>query len=150
MQPCNRDLIQCHLIEFAFRQGLLALLQHQSQTQKVQTCIVPWLLSRYGVNYKRDGGHAVVIEMLIALVKCDNLAGLADHIDLLKDRHAMAMREIAKRAWFTALKGINKHRDKIRVNVMEVLADARAATDVVANHVAEKVLGTKSLAPSWT
>ena len=59
----------------------------------------------------------------------------------------MAMREIAKRAWFTALKGINNHRDKIRVRVMKVLADARAATDVVANHVAEKVLGTKSMAP---
>ena len=52
----------------------------------------------------------------------------------------MAMREIAKRAWFTALKGINNLRDKIRVSVMEVLADARAPTDVVANHVAEKVL----------
>ena len=36
---------------------------HQSQTQKVQTCIVPWLLSRYGVDYKRDGGHVVVMEM---------------------------------------------------------------------------------------
>ena len=70
-----------------------------------------------------------------------------EHVDLLKDMHAMAMREIAKRAWFTALKGINNHRDKIRVSVMEVLADARAATDVVANHVAGKVLGTKSIAP---
>ena len=87
------------------------------------------------------------MEMIIALVKRDKLAGLADQIDLLKDRHAMAMREIAKRAWFTALKGINNHRDKIRVSVMEVLADARAATDVFANHVAEKVLGTKSMAP---
>ena len=96
-----------------------------------------------------DDGHAVVMEMIIALVKHDNLAGLAgaDQIDLLKGRHAMAMREIANRAWFTALKGINNHRDKIHVSVMEVLADARAATDVVANHVAEKVLGTKSMAP---
>ena len=75
------------------------------------------------------------------------MKGLADQIDLLKDRHAMAMCEITKRAWFTALKGINNHRDKIRVSVMEVLADARAATDVVANHVAEKVLGTKSMVP---
>ena len=44
------------------------------------------------------------MEMIIARVKRDNLAGLADQTDLLKDRHAMAMREIAKRAWFTALK----------------------------------------------
>ena len=44
------------------------------------------------------------------------------------------------------MKGINNHRDKIRVSVMEVLADARA-TDVVANQVAEKVLGAKSMAP---
>ena len=85
-----------------------------------------------------------MMEMIIALV---NLAGLAEQIDLLKDRHAMAMREIAKRAWFTALKGINNHRDKIRVSVMEVLEDALAATDVVVNHVAEKVLGTMSMAP---
>ena len=92
------DLIQSHLIEFAFQQGPLALLQHRSQMQKVETCIVPWLLSRYWVNYKRDGGDAVLMEMIIALVKRDNLAGLADQIDLVKDRHAMAMREIAKRA----------------------------------------------------
>ena len=43
------------------------------------------------------GGHGVVMEMIIAPVKRDNLAGLADQIDLLKDRHAMAMREIAER-----------------------------------------------------
>ena len=28
----------------------------------------------YWVNYKRDGGHAVVMQMNIALVKRDNLA----------------------------------------------------------------------------
>ena len=56
------------------------------------------MLSRYEVNYKRDGGHVVVMEVIIALVKRDNLAGLVDQIDLLKDRHAMAMSEIAKRA----------------------------------------------------
>ena len=44
------------------------------------------------------------------------------------------------------MKGINNHRDKICVSVIEVLADARA-TEVVANQVAEKVLGTKSMAP---
>ena len=77
------------------------------------------------------------MEMIIALVKRDNLAGLADQIDLLKDWHAMAMREIAKHARITALKGINNHREKIRVSVMEVLADARA-TNVVANQEAEK------------
>ena len=57
------NLIQSHLIKFAIGQGQLALLQHQSQTQKVQNCIVPWLLSRYGVDYKRGGGHVVVMEM---------------------------------------------------------------------------------------
>ena len=55
-------------------------------------------MSRYVVNYKRDCGHVVVMAMIIALVKRDNLASLADQIDLLKDKHAMAMREIAKRA----------------------------------------------------
>ena len=50
------------------------------------------------MNYKRDGGHVVVMEMIIGLVKRDNLAGLADRINLLKDRHAMIMFEIAKRA----------------------------------------------------
>ena len=64
-----------------------------------------------------------MMEMIIALVKRDNLAGLADQIDLMKDRHAMAMCEIAKRAWFTALKFIKNHQDKIRVSVMEALAD---------------------------
>ena len=53
-------------------------------TQKVQTCIVPWLLSRFGATYKRDAGPAVVKEMIIALIKRDNLVGLADQIDLLK------------------------------------------------------------------
>ena len=43
-------------------------------------------------------GHVVVMVMIIALVKRDILAGLADQIDLLKDRHEMAMCEIAKRA----------------------------------------------------
>ena len=33
-----------------------------------------WLLSRYCVNYIRDGGHVVVMQMNIALVKRDNLA----------------------------------------------------------------------------
>ena len=36
--------------------------------------------------------------IMISLVKRDKLAGLADQIDLLKDRHAMAMSKIAKRA----------------------------------------------------
>ena len=54
------DLIKFNSISFnriCLGQGALALLQHRSQTQNVQTCIVPWLLSRYGVDYKRDGGH---------------------------------------------------------------------------------------------
>ena len=29
--------------------------------------VVPLLLSRYGVNYKRDGGHVVVMEMMVSL-----------------------------------------------------------------------------------
>ena len=49
----------------------------------VQTCALPiyliqshfqWLLWRYWANYKRDGGHVVVMQMIIALVKRDNLA----------------------------------------------------------------------------
>ena len=32
------------------------------------------VLSRYWVNYKRDGGQVVVMQMIIALVKRDNLA----------------------------------------------------------------------------
>ena len=57
------------------------------------------VLSMYGVNHKRDGGNVVVMEIIIAqfaLVKRINLAGLADQIDLLKDRHAMAMRNAAQ------------------------------------------------------
>ena len=40
--------------------------------------------------------------MIIALIKRDNMAGLADHIDLLKDRHALAMGKLAKKGftWF--------------------------------------------------
>ena len=60
------DLIEFNSISFnqiCLWTGPLALLQHQSQTQKVQTCIVPWLLSRCGVDYKRDAGHLVVMEM---------------------------------------------------------------------------------------
>ena len=41
-------------------------------------------LSRYGVNNKKDGGHAVVKEMIIALVKRDNFAGLTDQIESRK------------------------------------------------------------------
>ena len=50
------------------------------------------------------------------------------------------MGHIAKKAWITATKGINNHRERIRASVMEVLVASRADTDVVANHVAEKVL----------
>ena len=96
---------------------------------------------------QEDGGPNGVKEMFIALIKRDNMAGLADHIDLLKDRHALAMGKLAKKAWVTAMKGINHHRTRIRTAVMEVLADARADTHVVANKVAEKVLGMKSIAP---
>ena len=71
------DLIEFNSISFnriCLWTGQLALLQHQSQTQKVQTCIVPWLLSRYGVDYKRDGCHVVVMQIITAPVKRDNLA----------------------------------------------------------------------------
>ena len=37
-----------------------------------------------------------MMEMIVALVKRDNLAGLADQIELLKDRHVMAMRVVAR------------------------------------------------------
>lgn len=123
------------------------MLEARAITQKVQANVVPWLLSRYGVAYKRDGGPKVVKDMIIALVKRDNLAGLADQIDLLKDRHSLALTKLAKKAWITAMKGINNHRKAIRVAVMQVLADARTDTDVVANIVAERVLGTKSKGP---
>ena len=123
------------------------MLEARVITQKVQANIVPWILSKYGVAYKRDGGPKVVKDMIIALVKRDNLAGLADQIDLLKDRHTLALTKIAKKAWTAAMKGINNHRKGIRVAVMQVLADASTATDVIANKVVERVLGTKSLGP---
>ena len=41
---------------------------------------------RLGAAYNRDACPAVVKEMIIALIKDDNLAGLSDQIDLLKDR----------------------------------------------------------------
>ena len=56
------------------------------------------------------------------------------------------MGHIAKKAWIIATKGINSNRERIRASVMEVLVAARVDTDV-ANHVAEQVLGTKSMAP---
>ena len=51
-------------------------------------------------------------------------------------------------ASYYATTGINNHREtcqgKICASVMKVLVAARVETHVVANHVAEKVLGTKS------
>ena len=96
--------IEQNLMACVFRQGPLVLLQARPMTQKVQNNIVPWLLSRFGAAYKRDDGPNVVKEMIIALIKRDNMAGLADHIDLLKDRHALAMGHIAKKARITATK----------------------------------------------
>ena len=117
--------------------GQLALLQACPMTQDVQNNIVLWLLSRFCAADKRVGGPNVVKEMIIALIKSVNMAGLTDQIDLLKD---------TMKAWITSMKGINHHWAKISTAVMEVLADAREDTHVVANIVAEKVLCTKSMA----
>ena len=53
--------------------------------------IVLWLQSRFGTAYKRDGGPNVVKKIITAPIKRDKMAGLADHINVLKDKHALAM-----------------------------------------------------------
>jgi hypothetical protein len=69
--------------------------------------------------------------MITALIVRDNIGGMAREIDLLKARHKNAFDEIAKRAWCTALRGLNQHRQKIRVSVQEIF-NARKESDVVA------------------
>ena len=56
----------------------------------LQLSLVPWLISRFGVAYKRDGSPDVVREMIVVLIERDNISGLGKEIDLLKDRHAKA------------------------------------------------------------
>jgi len=86
--------------------------------------------------------------MLAALIERDDIGGLGKGIDLLKVRHAKAFDEIAKKAWSTALRAINQHRNKFRQFVRQIF-DARKPTDVVANAVVERVFasGIKTSAP---
>ena len=39
--------------------------------------------------------------MIVALIKCDNIGGLAMDMDLLKDRYVLAFNIIARQAWHT-------------------------------------------------
>lgn len=129
-----------------FGQGPLKIFDSRAYAQVFQGCLVPWLISRYGVAYKRDGSPDVVRDMLAALIERDDIGGLGKGIDLLKVRHAKAFDEIAKRAWSTALRAINQHRTKFREYVQQIF-HARKNTDVVANAVVERVFGIKTLAP---
>lgn len=127
-------------------QGPLRIFDDRTIAQDLQTSLVPWLISRFGVAYKRDGSPEVVRDMITALIVRDNIGGMAREIDLLKARHKNAFDEIAKRAWCTALRGLNQHRQKIRVSVQEIF-NARKESDVVANKVVERVFGQTTLDP---
>ena len=54
---------------------------------------------------------------------------------------------IARRAWKTALRGINQHRQKMRECVLQIFDSTRKPSDVVANMVVERVFGKTSLDP---
>lgn len=138
-----RQLILC-----SFGQGPLAIFdKNRVVAQQLQLSLVPWLISRFGVAYKRDGSPDVVREMIVALIERDNISGLGKEIDLLKDRHAKAFDGIARRAWTTALRGINQHRQKMRECVLQIFDSTRKPSDVVANMVVERVFGKTSLDP---
>ena len=77
------------------------------------------------------------------MIKHDNLAGLGDQFDLLKETHAFAMGQIAKKARMTATKASFIRSEPVRWKTWQLLA---RRLDVVANQLAQKVLGTKSMA----
>ena len=59
---------------------------------------------------------------------------------------AKAFDAIAKKAWSTAIRGINQHRQKFREFALQIFG-TRKPTDVVANAVVERVFGKQTLAP---
>jgi hypothetical protein len=130
-----------------FGQGPLIIFSGDRKlAQALQGSLVPWLISRFGVTYKRDGSPDIVRNMIAALIARDDIGGLGREIDLLKDRHVKAFDAIAKKAWSTAIRGINQHRHKFREFALQIFG-TRKPTDVVANAVVERVFGKKTLGP---
>ena len=94
--------------------------------------------------------------MLVDLIQRYSLCGLGKDIDLLKDRHALAFHRMAKAAWLTAIRGINKQKIEIRKSVMQILgspckwaarlSDVRVVAHTVVSFCS-KVLGLKTSCP---
>jgi hypothetical protein len=85
--------------------------------------------------------------MIIAIIERDDIAGLGTSIKTLAGRYQMEFDALAKKAWQTSVRAINNHRSSVRDAVMEVMVNPRTATDILANKIAERVFGVRTLGP---
>ena len=75
--------------EFVFSQGPLGQLATRKVSQRFQGVLVPWIISKYGILYKKDCAAKDVRSMLLAIIQCDNIAGLGKDIKVLAARNQM-------------------------------------------------------------
>ena len=135
------------MLNVILHQGPLSKLRNRRIAQHIQSNLVPWIVSKYGPLCRTGCSSQTVRNMLIAIIERDDLAGLGTSIKTLPGRYKMAFDELAKKAWKTSIRAINNHRSAVRDAVMEVMVNPRTATDILANQIAELVLGVRTLGP---
>ena len=128
-------------------QGPLSQLQPRKIAQHIQSKLVPWIVSKYGALYKKECSSPTVRNMIIAIIEGDDLAGLGSNIKTLAGRYKMAFDALAKKAWKTSIRAINNHRAAVRDAVMEVIVNPRTVADILANQIAERVFGVRTMGP---
>ena len=78
------------------------MLEHKSVSTVLQKSIVPWLIALFGLEYAVKTTANVVRQMVAALVKRDNIKGLAERYDQLAEQFPETVEAIADAVKYTA------------------------------------------------
>ena len=78
------------------------MLEHKSVSIVLQRSVVPWLVALFGLEYPVKTTADIVRQIVAALVKRDNIRGLAERYDQLAAQYPHTVEAIADAVKYTA------------------------------------------------
>jgi hypothetical protein len=145
------------------------VLKNKAVAIRIQQVAVPWLIAMFGIDYIAEATPDLLRQMIAAIVKKENIKGLAATYDSLAGQYPLTVDAVAEGAKYAAgiffvafpcflarcgyidsicaERAMRNHRIVVRDALIALLVSPRTATTVTENKVVRAVFGEATLQP---